>query len=186
MISDFLSIFVLLILLISFDFWTVKNVTGRLLVGLRWWNRIDDEGRSHWIFENRHNTTDANKDDSFKASDRLSDNSADSTIFWTALIIAPILWFILLLVTVFRLNVQWFVCIIEFILLLIHQLIHQLIQQMIVCLALVLSSSNLYGYIRCKLGGNLKSVLTQYVGKQIFYNVINILLIYIQIQIQIN
>ena len=115
MISDFLSIFVLLILLISFDFWTVKNVTGRLLVGLRWWNRIDDEGRSHWIFENRHNTTDANKDDSFKASDRLSDNSADSTIFWTALIIAPILWFILLLVTVFRLNVQWFVCIIEFI-----------------------------------------------------------------------
>ena len=44
-------------------------------------------------------------------------------------------------------------------------------EQMVVSLALVLSSSNLYGYIRCRLGGNFKSVLTQYVGKQIFYNV---------------
>jgi hypothetical protein len=45
---------------------------------------------------------------------------------------------------------------------------------MVVLLALILSSSNLYGYIRCKLGGNFKSVLTQYVGKQIFYNVSDI------------
>jgi hypothetical protein len=27
-------------LLLAFDFWTVKNVTGRLLVGLRWWNEV--------------------------------------------------------------------------------------------------------------------------------------------------
>ena len=26
---------------------------GRLLVGLRWWNYVDDEGKSHWIFESR-------------------------------------------------------------------------------------------------------------------------------------
>ncbi|CAG2158719.1 unnamed protein product [Oppiella nova] len=146
--QDFLSIFVLLILLISMDFWTVKNVTGRLLVGLRWWNRIDDEGNSQWLFENKYKK-DNNSDDSIKDLNQLSENTADSTIFWTALIVAPILWFILLLVTIFRLNVQWF---------------------MVVSLALVLSASNLYGYIRCKLGGNFKSVLTQYVGKQIFYN----------------
>jgi len=147
--QDFLSIFVLLILLISFDFWTVKNVTGRLLVGLRWWNFIDEEGKSHWVFENRNDTKDKTNEESFKATDRLSENTADSTIFWTALIIAPVLWFLLLLVTIFRLNIQWF---------------------MVVSLALVLTSSNLYGYIRCKLGGNFKSVLTSYVGKQIFYN----------------
>jgi hypothetical protein len=35
------------------DFWTVKNVTGRLLVGLRWWNYVDEEGKSIWVFENR-------------------------------------------------------------------------------------------------------------------------------------
>ena len=58
--TDFLSIFVLLILLISVDFWTVKNVTGRLLVGLRWWNFIDDEGQSHWVFENRNHIKDDN------------------------------------------------------------------------------------------------------------------------------
>eukprot|EP01050_Picozoa_sp_SAG11_P010429 SAG11_NODE_1041_length_6056_cov_5.902468_6_plen_102_part_00 len=31
---------VLCILLLAMDFWTVKNVSGRLLVGLRWWNEI--------------------------------------------------------------------------------------------------------------------------------------------------
>ncbi|OWK11064.1 hypothetical protein Celaphus_00006910 [Cervus elaphus hippelaphus] len=29
------------------------NVTGRLMVGLRWWNQIDEDGKSHWIFEAR-------------------------------------------------------------------------------------------------------------------------------------
>lgn len=28
-----------------------QNVTGRLLVGLRWWNQIDEDGRSLWVFE---------------------------------------------------------------------------------------------------------------------------------------
>ena len=28
----------------------VKNVSGRLLVGLRWWNEVTDEG-SNWRFE---------------------------------------------------------------------------------------------------------------------------------------
>jgi len=35
------------------DFWTVKNITGRLMVGLRWWNYVDDDGKSHWIFESK-------------------------------------------------------------------------------------------------------------------------------------
>ncbi|CAF1376401.1 unnamed protein product [Didymodactylos carnosus] len=29
----------------------VKNITGRLLAGLRWWNYVDDNGDNHWIFE---------------------------------------------------------------------------------------------------------------------------------------
>lgn len=35
------------------DFWTVKNVTGRLMVGLRWWNYVDDDGKSHWVYETK-------------------------------------------------------------------------------------------------------------------------------------
>lgn len=23
------------------------------MVGLRWWNQVDDDGRSHWVFEAR-------------------------------------------------------------------------------------------------------------------------------------
>lgn len=29
----------------------VKNVSGRLLVGLRWWNEVTEEGESLWKFE---------------------------------------------------------------------------------------------------------------------------------------
>ena len=29
----------------------VKNVSGRLLVGLRWWHEVKDDGSSEWKFE---------------------------------------------------------------------------------------------------------------------------------------
>ncbi|XP_078011859.1 Golgi apparatus membrane protein TVP23 homolog C isoform X2 [Phascolarctos cinereus] len=51
--SSFIACMVTIILLLSCDFWTVKNITGRLMVGLRWWNHIDDDGKSHWVFEAR-------------------------------------------------------------------------------------------------------------------------------------
>lgn len=38
-------------------FYTIKYLlTGRLLVGLRWWNYVDDDGKSHWVFESRQVT----------------------------------------------------------------------------------------------------------------------------------
>ena len=64
--DSFIGSFVLIILLLSLDFWTVKNVSGRILAGLRfvkmeekfeklfrWWNYINDEGESTWVFESR-------------------------------------------------------------------------------------------------------------------------------------
>lgn len=51
--DSFITNFVVIVLLLSFDFWTVKNVSGRLLVGLRWWNYVDEDGNSHWVFESR-------------------------------------------------------------------------------------------------------------------------------------
>lgn len=150
--QDFVSTFVAVILLISMDFWVVKNVTGRLLAGLRWSNYIDDDGNSHWIFENKNAIQSQDKMSSFQEEISGDSRTADSTIFWFALIVAPVLWFLLLLVSVFKLNVQWF---------------------MLVILASVLSTSNLYGYIRCRLGtSDLKSSVTQFVAKQVFYNFI--------------
>jgi hypothetical protein len=29
----------------------VKNITGRLLVGLRWWSYVQENGQSEWVFE---------------------------------------------------------------------------------------------------------------------------------------
>lgn len=37
-------IFICVTILAALDFWTVKNVTGRLLVGLRWWSYFDEKG----------------------------------------------------------------------------------------------------------------------------------------------
>ena len=41
----------IIVLLLAFDFWTVKNVSGRLLCGLRWWNETGPDGESVWVFE---------------------------------------------------------------------------------------------------------------------------------------
>jgi len=51
--NNFVLVFVIVVLLLSFDFWTVKNVTGRLLVGLRWWNEVREDGTNYWVFESR-------------------------------------------------------------------------------------------------------------------------------------
>ncbi|XP_031416993.1 Golgi apparatus membrane protein TVP23 homolog B-like isoform X2 [Clupea harengus] len=72
---------VAIILLLCCDFWTVKNITGRLMVGLRWWNQVDDDGKSHWVFESR-------KGSGKQASD------SESRIFWLGLLICPIVWVI--------------------------------------------------------------------------------------------
>uniref|UniRef100_A0A8C8ZIN9 Golgi apparatus membrane protein TVP23 homolog n=1 Tax=Prolemur simus TaxID=1328070 RepID=A0A8C8ZIN9_PROSS len=44
--NSFIACLVTIILLSSHDFWAVKNLTGRLMVGPRWWNYIDEDGKS--------------------------------------------------------------------------------------------------------------------------------------------
>lgn len=51
--DNFVLIFVLCVLMLVFDFWTVKNVSGRLLVGLRWWSENKEDGTTTWLFESR-------------------------------------------------------------------------------------------------------------------------------------
>ncbi|KAG2527572.1 hypothetical protein JM16_003340 [Phytophthora kernoviae] len=92
-IDNFVFIFVVCILLLAFDFWTVKNVTGRLLVGLRWWNRINDDGTSEWVFESHEDMTEI--------------DPLDSRVFWTGLYGAPALWVLFLIVAVLKFNVEW-------------------------------------------------------------------------------
>ncbi|XP_042827274.1 Golgi apparatus membrane protein TVP23 homolog A [Panthera tigris] len=93
---SFVGCFVTVLLLLSFDFWSVKNVTGRLLVGLRWWNHIDEDGKGRWIFEAR------------KASPQRSvATEAEARIFWLGLIICPLIWTVFFFSTLFSLKLEW-------------------------------------------------------------------------------
>ncbi|XP_069807646.1 Golgi apparatus membrane protein TVP23 homolog B-like [Dendropsophus ebraccatus] len=94
--KSFIACMVTIILLLSCDFWAVKNITGRLLVGLRWWNQVDDDGKSHWVYESRK--TGAGK----KVS-----SEAESRIFWLGLISCPIIWVIFAFSALFSFNVKW-------------------------------------------------------------------------------
>ncbi|XP_034541808.1 Golgi apparatus membrane protein TVP23 homolog A-like isoform X2 [Notolabrus celidotus] len=96
-ISDnFSSCFVLIITLLSFDFWSVKNVTGRLLVGLRWWNQIDEDGKSLWVFE-------AKKTSKGKSTG----TETEARIFWLGLIICPFIWTFFFFTSLFSMKIKW-------------------------------------------------------------------------------
>lgn len=82
------------------DFWTVKNVTGRILVNLRWWSEIDDEGNETWVFE-------SNDDENVKIG------ATDSFVFWTALYMTPVIWGFFALMDLLSFKFFWMnVCII--------------------------------------------------------------------------
>ncbi|RGB32416.1 hypothetical protein C1646_670166 [Rhizophagus diaphanus] len=81
-------IFIICVLLLSFDFWTVKNVTGRLLVGLRWWNDIQPDGTNAWVFESRDPSRPV--------------NPMDSRIFWISLYATLVIWLFLAFFTIFE------------------------------------------------------------------------------------
>jgi hypothetical protein len=64
-----------------------------LLVGLRWWNRLDEDGTSEWVFESHEVVTEI--------------DPLDSRVFWTGLYGAPALWVMLLIVAVLKFNIEW-------------------------------------------------------------------------------
>ncbi|KAG7265825.1 hypothetical protein CRUP_020093 [Coryphaenoides rupestris] len=134
-INSFIACMVTIILLLSCDFWTVKNITGRLMVGLRWWNQVDDNGENHWVFEARKRTAKQQSGDS------------ESRIFWLGLVVCPVLWVIFFFSTLISFKIKWLA---------------------VVIMGVVLQGANLYGYVRCKVGGktSLKNMATNYLGRQ--------------------
>lgn len=115
--DSFVGITVVVVLLLALDFWTVKNVTGRLLVGLRWWCEVKETGESVWMFESQ--------------SDSSNVSPFDHTVFWMGVYLQPVSWIILGLGALFRLSLKW---------------------EVVVIFAMVLSSANVYGYLKCAKG----------------------------------
>ncbi|AEO65729.1 ab020d80-ee40-4814-a40c-922d4b3186b0 [Thermothielavioides terrestris] len=93
--NNLVMIFIITILLLAADFYYLKNIAGRRLVGLRWWNEVDPAtGESHWVFESSEPGTKVV-------------NATDSRFFWIAIYAQPLFWIALALVAVLTLKFIW-------------------------------------------------------------------------------
>lgn len=135
--TTFIESFIAIILLLSLDFWTVKNITGRIMAGYRWWNYVNDDGESVWNFETS------------KQEDQIKFSRAEIQIFWTGLVLFPIIWVCLLFTAFFTFKLKWIV---------------------IVIIALILTGSNLAGYLRCRMGSSMVGAANTYFKDQIRSN----------------
>lgn len=69
-------------------------MSGRLLVGLRWWNEVSESGGSDWKFESL-------------GEGQRTVNKKDSWVFWTVLYAMPPVWALLGLVAILKLNIDY-------------------------------------------------------------------------------
>ncbi|KAK4042068.1 hypothetical protein C8A01DRAFT_14276 [Parachaetomium inaequale] len=93
--DNLVMIFIITILLLAADFYYLKNIAGRRLVGLRWWNEVDPStGESHWVFE------------SSEPGSKVI-NPTDSRFFWIAIYAQPVFWILLALVAVLTFKFIW-------------------------------------------------------------------------------
>ncbi|KAK7939781.1 hypothetical protein WMY93_003107 [Mugilogobius chulae] len=76
-------------------------------------------------------------------------SSAESRIFWLGLIVCPIFWILFFFSTIISFQIKWLA---------------------VVVMGLVLQWANLYGYMRCKVGGksDLREIAKGYFGAQLF------------------
>lgn len=91
--SNYVLSTVIVVVLLAMDFWNCRNVSGRTLVGLRYWNQVDEDGESYWVFESRDPSRPA--------------NPVDSKMFWIALYTFPALWLALLIVSILKLSASF-------------------------------------------------------------------------------
>lgn len=89
-------VFIITLLLLSADFYYLKNIAGRRLVGLRWWNEVNTStGDSHWVFESSDPNVRTIK-------------PTDKRFFWLSLYATPALWVGLAMFAILRMiGVIW-------------------------------------------------------------------------------
>ncbi|KAH8740183.1 FAM18-like protein [Cryptosporidium ryanae] len=117
--NSFILSFSLTIILLSLDFWTVKNVTGRILVRMRWWYEISKDGETIWMFETDNNQNEMKNGGS---------SSTDRSIFWGVTYIWTLIWISIFILQLISLKLKW---------------------MSLSIIAITLSSTNLIGYTRC-------------------------------------
>ncbi|XP_075494380.1 Golgi apparatus membrane protein-like protein ECHIDNA [Primulina tabacum] len=93
--DSFVIIFVVTVLLSALDFWVVKNVSGRILVGLRWWNEINEDGESIWKYECLDQESLARM------------NKKDSWLFWWTLYLTAVVWIFFAIFSLIRFQADY-------------------------------------------------------------------------------
>ena len=113
--------FIVVVLFAALDFWTVKNITGRILVNLRWWSEIDQWGNEQWLYESEESqkvalkaaeqTGDVDEVERLKKAGlkRPKVGATDSYVFWSALYLTPAIWAFFLLMEVFSFKFFWMI-----------------------------------------------------------------------------
>lgn len=97
--SNFVMIFIITIILLAMDFYYLKNIAGRRLVGLRWWNEVNGQsGDSHWVFESAPQAN--------EPGGKIV-NATDKRFFWLALYAQPALWVALAVVALVKFMFVW-------------------------------------------------------------------------------
>jgi len=96
--TNFITVTVVCIVLLALDFWVVKNVTGRLLVGLRWWAQGEGEDgmETRWIFE-------------AAPADTYTPNKFDASWFWGVLYVTPLIWMGSFFIGLLKWNFGWLI-----------------------------------------------------------------------------
>lgn len=112
--GDYVCTFIITTILLSIDFWVVKNITGRLLVGMRWWHKVNEDGSEEWIYEAH--------------TDERVINTTDKAVFWITLYSWPIMWGLLLLLYLVKVQIEW---------------------MLLVGIGFALGAANLIGYWNC-------------------------------------
>ncbi|KAK4468340.1 hypothetical protein MN116_008134 [Schistosoma mekongi] len=156
--TSFVLPFIFILICLSLDFWVVKNISGRILVGLRWSSYTDEAGTVHWRYDARKPSPIDSADVSSLSRRELAARIVRqqlSRLFWIGLIASPALWCVFFLASIFSLHIRWaFVC----------------------SIALCMNVANVYGYIRCWMSNmdesasNLLTVIKSTASSKIFTN----------------
>ena len=93
-------VMIIVILLDAADFWYTKNISGRILVGLRWWNNYNQNTQENiWIFESKN---------------EIKESNIDRKTFWLSLYGFAGIWLILFIWECILFNFIWaFLCLIS-------------------------------------------------------------------------
>nr|CAX69545.1 FAM18-like protein CG5021 [Schistosoma japonicum] len=102
--TSFVLPFIFILVCLSLDFWVVKNISGRILVGLRWSSYTDEAGRVHWRYDARKPSPIDSADVSSLSRRELAARIVRqqlSRLFWIGLIASPALWCVFFLAAIF-------------------------------------------------------------------------------------